>query len=158
MTSRQTPDPPCFDATFQASLRELILWRRDVRRFKTEHVAPELISSLIELAASAPSVGHCQPWRFVLVERRSCRDEIKATFSRANADALEGYSGERHRTYARLKLEGLEAAPVHLAIFADEATDAGRSDGLSVWWGSTGRRHQLATHHCLRYCDHESHS
>ncbi len=129
MTSRQPPDPPCFDATFQASLRELILWRRDVRRFKTEPVDPELISSLIELAASAPSVGHCQPWRFVLVERRSCRDEIKATFSRANADALEGYSGERRRTYARLKLEGLEAAPVHLAIFADEATDAGSGLG-----------------------------
>ena len=129
MTSRQPPDPPCFDATFQASLRELILWRRDVRRFKTEPVDPELILSLIELAASAPSVGHCQPWRFVLVERRSCRDEIKATFSRANADALEGYSGKRRRTYARLKLEGLEAAPVHLAIFADESTDAGSGLG-----------------------------
>lgn len=129
MTGRQPSEPPRFDATFQASLRNLILWRRDVRRFKTDPVAPELISSLIELAASAPSVGHCQPWRFVLVERPSCREEIKASFARANADALEGYSGERRRIYARLKLEGLKAAPVHLAIFADEETGAGSGLG-----------------------------
>ena len=129
MTSRQYTDPPRFDTKFRSSLRELILWRRDVRRFKTELVDPELILSLIELAACSPSVGRCQPWRFVLVERQSSRNEIKESFSRANADALEGYSGEQRRTYARLKLEGLDAAPVHLAIFADDSTNVGSGLG-----------------------------
>lgn len=127
--SRKHQQPPHFDAKFRSSLRELIIWRRDVRRFKLDPVDPELLLSLIELAAFSPSVGRCQPWRFVLVERKSCRNEIRASFSRANADALSGYSGDQRRTYASLKLEGLDAAPVHLAIFADESTNAGSGLG-----------------------------
>jgi 5,6-dimethylbenzimidazole synthase len=117
--------PPKFDAGFRDALRDLILWRRDVRRFKTDAVDSALITSLLGLAAHAPSVGYSQPWRFVLVESARCRDAVRASFARANADALECYTDERRRLYARLKLEGLEAAPVHLAVFADEETDTG---------------------------------
>ena len=63
-----TATPPLFDEAFRASLRELIAWRRDVRRFKTDPVDPQLIVSLLDLAGHAPSVGHSQPWRFVLVD------------------------------------------------------------------------------------------
>ena len=129
MTVHQGPCPPTFDAAFRAAFRDLVLWRRDVRRFKTDTVDPELVQSLIELAGSAPSVGHSQPWRFVLVESQGRRDEIKASFARSNADALDGYSGEQRRLYAHLKLEGLDAAPVHLAVFSDETTGAGAGLG-----------------------------
>jgi 5,6-dimethylbenzimidazole synthase len=128
MTDRSNTQPK-FDDGFRGALRDLILWRRDVRRFKTDAVDPALITSLIELAAHAPSVGYSQPWRFVLVESAGCRDAMRASFARANADALECYTDERRRLYARLKLEGLEAAPVHLAVFADEATETGSGLG-----------------------------
>ena len=36
-----------------------------------------LIQSLLELASHAPSVGHCQPWRFVLVESTECREAVQ---------------------------------------------------------------------------------
>lgn len=88
-----------------------------------------LVEALVELASHAPSVGHCQPWRFVLVEDAGRRETVRASFARANAEALSGYSGERRTLYARLKLEGLTAAPVHLAVFADEATEAGAGLG-----------------------------
>ena len=48
---------------------------------------------------------------------------------RANAKALESYDGEQRASYAKLKLEGLDDAPVHLAVFADEATEAGSGLG-----------------------------
>jgi len=66
----ETPDPSSqmFDAAFRTAFRDLVLWRRDVRRFRRDAVDPALIQSLLELASHAPSVGHCQPWRFVLVE------------------------------------------------------------------------------------------
>jgi 5,6-dimethylbenzimidazole synthase len=32
--------PPRFDEAFRSALRDLILWRRDVRRFKPDPVEP----------------------------------------------------------------------------------------------------------------------
>lgn len=121
--------PPTFDAAFSATFRDLVLWRRDVRRFRRDPVDGELIRDLIELASRAPSVGHSQPWRFVLVEAEVRREAVRASFMRANDEALKGYAGEARKLYARLKLDGLDAAPVHLAVFADETTEAGAGLG-----------------------------
>ena len=59
---------PSFDPAFRAQFRELVLWRRDVRRFRRDPVPRERIDALIEIATHAPSVGLSQPWRFVVVE------------------------------------------------------------------------------------------
>jgi len=118
-----------FDAAFRESLRDLVLWRRDVRRFRREPIDPGLIYSLIELASHAPSVGHCQPWRFVLVESAARRAAVRESFSRANAKGAESYRDQQRERYIKLKLEGLEDAPVHLAVFADETTQAGNGLG-----------------------------
>jgi 5,6-dimethylbenzimidazole synthase len=129
MSETRGPSSREFDAGFRQAFRDLVLWRRDVRRFRRDPVDPALIRSLLELAGHAPSVGHCQPWRFVLVESTECRKAVRSSFVRANAKALENYHGEQRAQYARLKLEGLEDAPVHLAVFADEATEAGSGLG-----------------------------
>jgi len=133
MTETQGPFARRFDAAFRQAFRDLVLWRRDVRRFRRDPVDPVLIQSLLELASHAPSVGHCQPWRFVLVESPECREAVRSSFVRANAKALENYAGEQRAQYARLKLEGLQDAPVHLAVFADEATEAGSGLGFLNW-------------------------
>lgn len=129
MTSGSEQEAPCFDDGFRTALRELIYWRRDVRRFKTDPVDPALVQALIELAARSPSVGFSQPWRFVLVESEERRAAVRESFQRANAEALTKYAGERRGLYARLKLEGLEKAPAHIAVFADEETDVGSGLG-----------------------------
>ena len=128
MTS-ETKTPPRFDAAFRERFAELLRWRRDVRRFRTEAVDPSLIEKLLELASLAPSVGLSQPWRFVLVETELRRQAIRDNFAGANEAALNGYAGERQACYARLKLEGLSQAPVHLAVCADEATGQGHGLG-----------------------------
>lgn len=129
MTGDRRHNPPQFDDAFRARLRELVFWRRDVRRFRSEPVDGAQLSELIALASRAPSVGYSQPWRFVLVECPERRAQVRASFERANADALASYGEDRRGLYARLKLEGLDVAPVHLAVFADEATDAGAGLG-----------------------------
>jgi 5,6-dimethylbenzimidazole synthase len=121
--------PPSFDSAFREQLAMLIRWRRDVRRFRLDPVAPELIERLLALAACAPSVGLSQPWRFVLIETPARRNAISGNFARANRTALGGYAGERQARYARLKLEGLSQAPVHLAVCADETTSTGHGLG-----------------------------
>jgi 5,6-dimethylbenzimidazole synthase len=129
MTIETKSQPPRFDATFKAQFAELVRWRRDVRRFRPDPIDPELLEQLLALTAHAPSVGLSQPWRFVLVESRERRLAIAENFSAANRSALEGYAGERQARYARLKLEGLAQAPVHLAACADEATAQGHGLG-----------------------------
>lgn len=129
MADRGPGAAPVFGAEFAARFRELVLWRRDVRRFRPDAVSPALVHSLIELASHAPSVGNCQPWRFVLVEDDARRRAVADSFRRVNADALQGYTGEKQALYANLKLEGLEVAPVHIAVFADEATERGAGLG-----------------------------
>jgi 5,6-dimethylbenzimidazole synthase len=124
-----SPTPPVFDDAFQSKLAALMAWRRDVRRFRTDPVPMELVARLLETAALAPSVGNSQPWRFVLVENPERRAKVIANFQRANKEALESYSGEQAKLYAGLKLAGLKEAPVHLAVFADEATAQGHGLG-----------------------------
>ncbi len=124
--------PPVFDPTFREKFRDLVLWRRDVRRFRTDPVDPRLLDSLIELATHAPSVGFSQPWRFVKVDASERRRAVWESFARANARALEGYDGERRATYASLKLAGLKEAPVHLAVFSDEETATGGGLGVQT--------------------------
>lgn len=103
---------PVFDEGFRHQFEELVAWRRDIRHFKTDPLAPELVDELIRVACLAPSVGNSQPWRFVLVEDPALRMRVRDNFATANTDALHHYDGERAKLYASLKLEGLDKAPV----------------------------------------------
>jgi 5,6-dimethylbenzimidazole synthase len=125
------PDSPApeFDNAFRAQLIDLIAWRRDVRRFRPEPLAQGALERLIECACLAPSVGLSQPWRFVIVDDASRRANIRACFETCNADALRAQAPERATLYARLKLAGLDDAPVHIAVFADRDTAQGHGLG-----------------------------
>ena len=118
-----------FDPAFRDTLRELIVWRRDVRRFRRDALPPGTVERLLELASLAPSVGLSQPWRFIIVEDPARRAAIRENFRRCNEAALASYAGERAQRYATLKLAGLDEAPVHLAVFADRATTQGHGLG-----------------------------
>lgn len=119
------PTPPVFDAAFCQSLEELLRWRRDVRHFRTDALPPGVIEELIELTCLSPSVGNSQPWRFVTVDDPARRAGVRQSFLAANADALSDYEGERARLYATLKLEGLDRAPVQMAVFCETQPAAG---------------------------------
>lgn len=121
--------PPTFDDAFRHSLSNLFRWRRDVRRFRSDPIDPRAIEELIELATLAPSVGHSQPWRFVMVEDSGRRQAIVDNFNVCNAAALGNYEGAEAALYAKLKLAGLCEAPIHLAVFCDGSTADGRGLG-----------------------------
>ena len=118
-----------FDDTFRARLRDLLLWRRDVRRFRADPVPAGTLERLFEIASLAPSVGLCQPWRFIVVDDPCRREVVRDVFKACNADALESYTGEKAARYAALKLAGLEEAPCQFAVFTDRATTIGHGLG-----------------------------
>ena len=88
-----------------------------------------MLAGLFDLAALAPSVGNCQPTRFVRVDDNARRAGIRANFEAANRDALAAYAGDRAALYAKLKLAGLNDAPVQIAVFCDEGTELGHGLG-----------------------------
>jgi 5,6-dimethylbenzimidazole synthase len=140
--------PPRFDAAFHRQLEELFRWRRDVRRFRTEPLDDALVDRLIALALLAPSVGNSQPWRFVKVDDRARRAAVRHSFEVCNRTALADYDGERAALYARLKLAGLDRAPVQLAVFVDAATPCGHGLGRrtmpeTLTWSVVGAVHGL---------------
>jgi len=118
-----------FDHKFRARLRDLLIWRRDVRSFRRDPLPGGTLEALIEIACLAPSVGLSQPWRFVIVEDAARRESIRRDFEACNAAALAAQSEERAALYARLKLAGLAEAPAHLAVFADRAATQGHGLG-----------------------------
>ena len=120
-----------FSEEFRDDLDRLFRWRRDVRHFRPDPVDPALLEACLAAIALAPSVGLSEPWRLVRVESPTARAMARANFSAANAAALRGYSGEKARLYAGLKLSGMQEAPVQLAVFCDEATQKGAGLGAA---------------------------
>lgn len=120
---------PNFDAAFRDSFRDLLRWRRDVRHFRPDPVAEEALTRALDAFRLAPSVGLSEPWRLVRVDSAAARAKVIENFEQSNAEALSGYTDDKARIYAGLKLAGLREAPVQIAVFCDEATTKGAGLG-----------------------------
>ncbi|MEJ5218721.1 5,6-dimethylbenzimidazole synthase [Cognatishimia sp. D5M38] len=121
-----------FSDAFQDELDRLLKWRRDVRHFKTDPVDEALLTECLDAFLKAPSVGLSEPWRVVRVSSDAARGAAFENFKEANDQALQGYSGEKAKLYAGLKLSGMQESPVQLAIYCDEATDKGAGLGAGT--------------------------
>ena len=121
---------PQFSADFQNDLRDLMRWRRDVRRFRCDPVDPALLLACLDSFLMAPSVGLSEPWRVIRVSSADARAAALSNFEAANADALAGYDGDKAQLYSGLKLSGMREAPEQLAIYCDE--DTGKGAGLGA--------------------------
>ncbi|MEM7597933.1 MAG: 5,6-dimethylbenzimidazole synthase [Pseudomonadota bacterium] len=121
-----------FSPDFCQELTELMRWRRDVRRFRTDPVDEAVLQACLDGFALAPSVGLSEPWRVIRVESAEARQAALENFQAANADALAGYDGEKAALYSRLKLSGMQEAPVQLAVFCAEDTPKGAGLGAQT--------------------------
>jgi 5,6-dimethylbenzimidazole synthase len=121
-----------FTQGFRDDLARLMRWRRDVRRFRTDPVDRALLDRCLTAFQMAPSVGLSEPWRLILVQSPDRRAAMQANFAATNAAALAGQNQSRAATYARLKLSGMAEAPVHLAVFCDNATTQGAGLGAGT--------------------------
>ena len=121
-----------FSKDFQQDLWDLMRWRRDVRRFRSDPVDEAVLARCLDAFALAPSVGLSEPWRVIRVGSETARAAALENFRAANADALAGYNGDRAELYAGLKLSGMQEAPVQLAVFCDETTAKGAGLGAGT--------------------------
>ncbi|MCA0930223.1 5,6-dimethylbenzimidazole synthase [Ruegeria profundi] len=121
-----------FTDDFRTQFNLLMRLRRDVRRFRTDPVDEAVLMRCLDTFRLAPSVGLSEPWRVIRVDSPNARAAALENFQTANAQALDGYSGEKARIYSQLKLSGMQEAPVQLAVFCDDATDKGQRLGAGT--------------------------
>ena len=114
-----------FTDDFRTQFDLLMRLRRDVRRFRTDAIDEAVLTRCLDAFRLAPSVGLSEPWRVIRVESPAARAAALENFQTTNDQALHGYSGEKAQLYSRLKLSGMQEAPVQLAVFCDDATDKG---------------------------------
>ncbi|UOA33265.1 5,6-dimethylbenzimidazole synthase [Sulfitobacter sp. DSM 110093] len=121
-----------FSEDFRAGLHDLMRWRRDVRRFRTDPLDEALVQTCLDSFALAPSVGLSEPWRIIRVQSDTARQAALENFETANARALAGYDGDKAALYAGLKLSGMSDAPEQFAIYCDDSTEKGSGLGAGT--------------------------
>jgi len=113
-----------------AGLINLLQLRRDVRHFRADPLPEGTVKRLVEAACLAPSVGFCQPWRFVSVQSLDKRNEVINHYVSEKEEAGGIYQDKSIASaYKNLKLAGLQEAPEHMAIFAVQDPERGHGLG-----------------------------
>jgi nicotinate-nucleotide--dimethylbenzimidazole phosphoribosyltransferase len=108
-----------FSPDARTALHDIVAARRDVRRFRPDDVPPEVLQSLLAAAHAAPSVGHSQPWRFIVVTEDQTRAAAALLADRerlAQAAAMDDQSGQQ---LLDLQLEGIRESPVGIVVCCD---------------------------------------
>ena len=97
-------------------LLEIMKARRDVRgnRFISKEIEDEKLKMILEAGISAPSVGYSQPWRFIIIQDETIKENILKNFEDENNKAKEIFKDKE--IYTKLKLEGIKEAPINIAV------------------------------------------
>lgn len=127
-------------------LMTLLKWRRDTRHFRPDPVPAAALARLAEAMSLSPSVGNARPWRVVRVRDPMIRTEVRAIFKACNAEAAQRYPADRRAEYERLKLAGLDVAPVQLAVFTHTDPAAGHGLGRQTMPETLAQSTAMAIH------------
>ena len=93
-------------------LLEALSRRRSIRSFSTDAVPRELIDQAIEIASTAPSGAHRQPWHFVVVDAADLKKKIRDA---AEQEERRSYDGRMPQEWLdALKPLGTDAVKVYL--------------------------------------------
>ncbi len=103
----------------RAALAEVIAARRDVRRFRPDPVSDEILTAVLAAGHAAPSVGHSQPWRFIVVRDPAVRASAAVMADRARLAQARQLDPDSARHLRSLQLEGIREAPVGVVVCCD---------------------------------------
>lgn len=118
------PSGWAFDENTINALHGVIGARRDVRRYRPDAVPEALLRTVLEAGHRAPSVGHSQPWRFVVVTSQATRDRAAALADRARLDQAEQLEPDRRARMLDLQLDGVREAPLGIVVACDRRSAA----------------------------------
>jgi nicotinate-nucleotide--dimethylbenzimidazole phosphoribosyltransferase/5,6-dimethylbenzimidazole synthase len=108
----------------QQGLDTAIDTRRDIRRYRHDDVSKELVNTVLWAGHRAPSVGHSQPWRFIVVRDGDIRDRAAVMADRERLRQAELLTPDRRAHLLDLQLEGIREAPVGIVVACDRRAPA----------------------------------
>jgi nicotinate-nucleotide--dimethylbenzimidazole phosphoribosyltransferase len=118
------PQAWAFEPAEREALHAVIAARRDIRRFRPDPVPAELLERVLQAAHSAPSVGHSQPWRFLVVDDPDLRQRAATMADRERLAQAALLTEDAGRRLADLQLEGIREAPLGVVVCCDRRSPA----------------------------------
>ncbi|WP_164701551.1 5,6-dimethylbenzimidazole synthase [Modestobacter sp. KNN46-3] len=155
----------------RAGLYRTVEARRDVRRYRPDPVPDEVLTRVLTAAHQAPSVGHSQPWRFVVVRDAGIRDTAAVLTDRERLRQAAQLDPDAAARLLDLQLAGVREAPLGVVVCCDRRAPAAgvlgratfpdadlwscatavqnlwlaaRAEGLGVGWVTLFRPEELA--------------
>jgi nicotinate-nucleotide--dimethylbenzimidazole phosphoribosyltransferase len=124
--AERSADPAAWAMTdlVQRALASVIAARRDIRRFRPNPVPPGLLREVLAAGHQAPSVGHSQPWRFILISEQAVRDRAALLADRERLRQAALLTPDRRARLLDLKLDGIREAPVGIVVACDRRAAA----------------------------------
>jgi len=102
------------------NLHDAITRRRDVRaEFTGAPVDPAALDRVLGAAHAAPSVGHSQPWDFLLVREPGTRTAFQEHVAAERASYAASLPDERREVLARIKVEGVLESSLGVVVTHD---------------------------------------
>lgn len=111
--------PGYADAEREAVLR-VMRERRDIRKgFRRDPIPHEVLLRVLEAAHTAPSVGHSQPWDFVVIKSAETRRTMHELAQRQREAYAKSLPKGRAKQFKELKIEAILDTPVNIVVTAD---------------------------------------
>ncbi|MET8131014.1 nicotinate-nucleotide--dimethylbenzimidazole phosphoribosyltransferase [Streptomyces sp. NPDC005251] len=111
--------PGYSDAEREAVLR-VIRERRDIRNgFRSDPIPHDVLLRVLEAAHTAPSVGHSQPWDFVVIRSADTRRSMHELAQRQREAYAKSLPKGRAKQFKELKIEAILDTPVNIVVTAD---------------------------------------
>ncbi len=119
-----SPEPALLHAGYEPAVRDavhrVIRERRDIRNgFRQDPIPPEVLLRVLEAAHTAPSVGHSQPWDFVVIRSDKTREKMHELAMRQRDAYASSLPKARAKQFRELKIEAILETPVNIVVTAD---------------------------------------
>ncbi|MGW2345224.1 nicotinate-nucleotide--dimethylbenzimidazole phosphoribosyltransferase [Streptomyces sp. NPDC001661] len=121
-----TPEPeahpaaPAYDDTEREAVLRVMRERRDIRNgFRSDPIPHEVLLRVLEAAHTAPSVGHSQPWDFVVIRSADTRRAMHELAMRQKDAYAKSLPKGRAKQFKELKIEAILDTPVNIVVTAD---------------------------------------
>ncbi|MGY5128873.1 nicotinate-nucleotide--dimethylbenzimidazole phosphoribosyltransferase [Streptomyces nigrescens] len=110
----------------RAAVHRVIRERRDIRNgFRSDPIPNDVLLRVLEAAHTAPSVGHSQPWDFVVIRSDETREKMHQLAMAQREAYAKSLPKARAKQFRELKIEAILETPVNIVVTAD-STRGGR--------------------------------
>ncbi|WP_234482701.1 nicotinate-nucleotide--dimethylbenzimidazole phosphoribosyltransferase, partial [Streptomyces sp. MBT49] len=114
------PAAPAYDDAEREAVLKVMRERRDIRNgFRADPIPHEVLLRVLEAAHTAPSVGHSQPWDFVVIRSADTRRAMHELATRQRDAYAKSLPKGRAKQFKELKIEAILDTPVNIVVTAD---------------------------------------